>query len=684
MNESIHLNVNRVEKKLTLNPETPLLFALRNDLNLKGAKLGCGLEQCHACTVLIDGAAVPSCKIPVSQIEGLQITTLEGLGTPDNLHDLQAAFIDQQAIQCGTCVNGMIMAAEGLLRRERYPTDDQIKESLERNLCRCGVYDRVRRAIHLRTGREISKQWSVVSDELSEGREAGGGLSTESVEHEFDNLRSLKINPQLDSWIKIEDGGAVTVMTGKVEIGQGLKTAVAQIAAEELDVAFERINVIDADTRITPNEGITAGSMSMETTGRAIRQAAADARHILLKLAFEELEAETPAKELIVRDGTISDPVTGRQTDYWHLHADRPFGVAVSGVGQPKSPADYTVIGQPLERTDLVGKVTGTFEYLHDLELPNMVHARIVRPPRPTSVLKQIDLNSVSVKELNGVLKIVQDGSFLGVICEREEQAIWAAEKLYRLAEWEHVNATRDTHQNIYEVMRSSPSINFAVVDGIGVEGPPPERQPLTQNAIRATYHRPFGMHASLLPSVAVAHAEPDSDKMTLYVQTQGVFPQRDTIAPVLGIDPADLTVIHMEGAGCYGNNGADDCAMDTALLARAFPGRPIMLKWTRADEHGREPYTSPMIVEMAAELDEKGSITHWHHDVWSYTHLNRPTPGAEHSAFIAAQEIANGKPKPPEAPRYIRPWIQGGKNTKARALTSWPLRRSQRRRNEH
>ena len=185
MEKLVHLHVNGASRSITLDPETPLLFALRNDLANKGPKLGCALEQCHACTVLIDGAAVPSCKIPVSQVENLEITTIEALGTPDNLHDLQAAFIDQQAIQCGTCVNGMIMAAEGLLRRERYPTDEQIKEALERNLCRCGVYDRVRRAIHLRVGKELSKQWSVVSDQLSE-RNAFSAPELES-------LRSLGI-----------------------------------------------------------------------------------------------------------------------------------------------------------------------------------------------------------------------------------------------------------------------------------------------------------------------------------------------------------------------------------------------------------------------------------------------------------------------------------------------------------
>ncbi|MFT5196040.1 MAG: nicotinate dehydrogenase subunit B, partial [Candidatus Promineifilaceae bacterium] len=490
MEKAINLNINGATHEITLDPETPLLFALRNDLNLKGAKLGCGREQCHACAVLIDGTAVPSCKIPVKQVAGLEITTLEGLGTPDNLHPLQEAFIDQQAIQCGYCVNGMIIGAEGLLRRERYPSDEQIKEALERNLCRCGVYDRVRRAIHLRTGRELDKQWKVVSDRLSQEPKAGLALHArgdtgESAASLTEKLGSLKINPDLDSWIKIDSGGTVTVMTGKVEIGQGLKTAVAQIAADELDVAFERINVIDADTRITPNEGITAGSMSMETSGRAIRQAAADARHILLKLAFEELEAETPAAELQVTDGTVRDPLSGRETDYWHLHGGKPFAVEISGVGKLKLPKDYTVIGQPIERTDLLGKVTGTFEYIQDIELPDMVHARIVRPPGGSLVKGILTIDLKSVETLAGVLKIVRDGSFLGVICEREEQAVWAAEKLAEVVEWD--SSATLTHlpdeNNLYAHMRASPSIDFEVVNGKGVDAPLGDRLPKINRA---------------------------------------------------------------------------------------------------------------------------------------------------------------------------------------------------------
>jgi aerobic-type carbon monoxide dehydrogenase small subunit (CoxS/CutS family) len=323
MTEAITLTVNGGTYPLTVDPETPLLYILRNDLGLKGPKFGCGLEQCYACKVLIDGADVPSCKLPVQQAQGTQITTIEGLGTPDALHPLQEAFIAEQAIQCGYCVSGMIIAAQGLLNRTRYPTDEEIRTALEGNLCRCGVYDRVRRAIKLRIGRPV---WETIYEVV-----AAPPLSTLATPAQT-LPAPLQQTPDLDAWIRIDQSDTVTVFTGKVEIGQGLKTAIAQLAAEELDVTLDRIRVIMADTALTPNEGVTAGSMSLETSGNAVRQAAAEARQILLQLAHEELEAEGKPEDLMVQDGTVTDPVTGRQTNYWALFGGQRFGRQATGL----------------------------------------------------------------------------------------------------------------------------------------------------------------------------------------------------------------------------------------------------------------------------------------------------------------------------------------------------------------
>ena len=261
----ITLQVNGQTHHLEILPDTPLVYVLRNDLGLKGAKVGCEQEQCGACKVLVDGQAVPSCRLPVEQVEGLPVVTVEGLGQGDALHGLQDAFAEEQAMQCGYCAAGMIIAARGLLNRSRYPGDEQIREALADNLCRCGVYDRVRRAIKLRIGRPDPRP----KYEVRRIKAQAGG------DEARDLPRALVEAPELDGWVRVNEEETITLFTGKVEYGQGLKTAIAQIGAEELEVSLERVGVVMADTAQTPDEGLTVGSMSLETSGRAVRWAAA-------------------------------------------------------------------------------------------------------------------------------------------------------------------------------------------------------------------------------------------------------------------------------------------------------------------------------------------------------------------------------------------------------------------------
>ena len=232
--EPITLRVNSETRQLDINPETPLLYALRNDLGLKSAKYGCGTELCGACKVLVDGVDVPSCQLPVSHAADLEITTLEGLGGADDLHPLQETFLEEQAAQCGFCTAGMIIAAQGLLNRVRYPNDDEIRSALANNLCRCGVYDRVRRAIKLRIGRP----------ERDPIHEVTHPALPDSLARAQVTSPSLDTHPQLDDWIVFNEDRTVTVYSGKVELGQGIRTALAQIAADELDIALERIRVL--------------------------------------------------------------------------------------------------------------------------------------------------------------------------------------------------------------------------------------------------------------------------------------------------------------------------------------------------------------------------------------------------------------------------------------------------------
>jgi CO/xanthine dehydrogenase Mo-binding subunit/aerobic-type carbon monoxide dehydrogenase small subunit (CoxS/CutS family) len=640
MPETISLIVNDRAVEVNVDPATPLLYVLRNDLGLKGPKQGCHQEQCYACAVLIDGKATPSCQLEAAQAAGMSITTVEGLGSADALHGLQETMIEEQAIQCGFCATGMIISAQSLLNRTRYPSDDEIREALSTNLCRCGVYDRVRRAIRLRIGRPDA--------EITYEVRAAPPLPADWVnpDPQLGLSPSFGINPGLDAWIRIDEDETVTVLTGKVEIGQGLKTALAQIAAEELDVAMDRMRVIDADTHLTPNEGITAGSQSMQTSGLAVRQAAADARHFLLALAHEELETSTPPDQLQVEDGQISDPASGRSVSYWALFGGRRFGLPVTGVGQPKAPDEHTLVGKAVKRLDLPNKVTGMPSTVHDMELPGMVHGRVVRPPAYDARLLEVD--EEPVRNLPGVLALIRNGSFLAVVAEREDQAVVAAGALAAAARWHNPTALPN-QEAVYAHLRNHPGRSMLVRDGTAVdeEIPPPALAENAAQTLRATYLRPYQMHASLGASAAVAHEE--GGKLTVWVQTQGVFPQRAIISEVLGMDEADVHLVHVEGSGCYGHNGAEDAAMDAALLARALPGRPVSLKWSRADEHGWEPYGPAMVVEMEAALDDQGRIGAWNHDVWSYAHATRPRPGGPGSGLLAAWHLA--EPFEPQLP---------------------------------
>ncbi len=479
---------------------------------------------------------------------------------------------------------------------------------------------------------------------------------------------ALRRYPELDAWIQIQEDGTIVVLSGKVEIGQGIRTVIAQIAAEELDVSLERIQVVLADTGRTPDEGYTAGSNSTQGSGGAIRFAAAEARQVLLELAAEHLAA--PLERLTVHDGIIVDPVTENYVSYWDLLGGRPFRRQVTGRTRPKDPGQYILVGQPIPRLDIPAKVVGQPVFVDDMELPGMVHGRVVRPPAVNATLAAVD--RTGVERLPGVLAVVQDGSFLGVVARREEQAVRAAEALRQAARWQGETALL-SHQEIFEHLRSAPAQSLLVVDGTPVEDPIPPVAPPAEatQTLTAMYYRPFLMHAALGPSSALARWQ--EGRLTIWTHSQGVYPLRGALAQVLDMALEDIRVIHVEGPGCYGHNGADDAALDAALLARATPGQPVLLKWSREDEHRWEPYGPAMAVQIQASLDAQGRVVDWNHEVWSYPHSGRPRPHTDGSTLLAARHLARPILPPPSRPSRGR---HGGSHRNADPLYAFPRRR--------
>jgi nicotinate dehydrogenase subunit B len=448
---------------------------------------------------------------------------------------------------------------------------------------------------------------------------------------------NLNTNRRLDRWLRINRDGTVTVFPGKVEIGQGILTALAQIVAEELDVSYGRIRLAPADTTYSPNEGMTSGSQSITDGGVALRYAAAEARDLLLQRAAARLGVSL--EQLAVADGTVTSR-SGGSVSYWELATDDLLAREATAEIAPKPAAQHTVIGIAVPRRDIPAKVRGAPSYVHDLDPPGLLHGRIARPPSYDARLAGID--EAEVRALPGVVAVVRDGSFLGVVAEREEQAIRALIRLKRIARWEESTVLPET---------MDPRFLFKETTEDEVISEKRDAVAAARGAktLEAEYTRPYIAHASIGPSCAVARFE--GGRYTVWTHSQGIYPLRRDLAGVLGVEEGRIAVIHMDGAGCYGHNGADDAALDAALLARAMPGRPVRVQWTREDEFSWEPYGPAMVVKLKADLDAQGNVVGWTEDIWSNSHSTRPN-GLGGINLLAAWHLAQPfKPSPPRNP---------------------------------
>jgi CO/xanthine dehydrogenase Mo-binding subunit len=443
-------------------------------------------------------------------------------------------------------------------------------------------------------------------------------------------------NAALDTWIRVEADGKVRIASGKVELGQGIRTALAQIAAEELDIEIERVLMATVDTAYSPDESYTFSSISIMQSGKAIRAASAKAKRILLGLAAQRLNVS--AQLLTVKDGQFLNAGKPTGLDYWELLQGQDFNAAMPDDDARTKPWEqYRIVGQSVPRLDIPGKVFGAVAFLQDLRVPAMVHARVVRPPADRARLLSVD--SAAATRMPGVLKVVRNGQFLAVVAERELQADRAAGQLRRSARWqlaEDLPAAawlprwlKSTQTELHPVSERSGTAAGEVV-----------------RTVSASYSRAYQAHASISPSAAVA-LRTDKD-LTVWSHGQGMYPLRGAIARVVGLDESQVRCIHMEAAGCYGHNGADDAACDAAVIAMELPGRAVRLQWSRADEFAWEPYGPAMAIDIKAGLNSAGHIVDWHYDLWSCPHSTRPSGAEGAGTLIYAQHRENPLPIPP------------------------------------
>jgi nicotinate dehydrogenase subunit B len=444
---------------------------------------------------------------------------------------------------------------------------------------------------------------------------------------------------ELDGWLSIAADGTVTALTGKCEMGQGLYTAQAQLVAEELCVPMARIKLIQCVTGITPDQGVTSGAQShpQNFNHANLALAAATAREALLEMASKQWGV--PVERLTAENGVVRHGA--RTLAYGELIGGRKFNLSLSSTAKRKVAREWTVLGNPVKRLDMPDMVTGRYEYAHNVRVPGMAHGRVVRPPTVGATVGSVD--EASVSGLPGFIKVVTKKDFVGVVFEKQWQAVQAVNQLK--VTWKP-GPPLPPHATFYDHMRKLPSRDTLLVDSKDVDATLAK----AAQVVRSTYLHPYHMHGSIGASCAVADVK--ADGATIWSPTQGVYPQRDSCAMLLGMKPQQVKVIYARGSGCYGINGADTVSYDAALLSQAA-GRPVRVQLSRHDEMAHENFGLAFVVDQRVGLDSSGNIIAWDYDAWSPARGGRPgytQPGNQVTGFLA------GFPPAPFAPRSPAP----------------------------
>jgi nicotinate dehydrogenase subunit B len=408
---------------------------------------------------------------------------------------------------------------------------------------------------------------------------------------------------EVDSFLAVNGDGSVTVYCGKVDLGQGLRIAMRQIAGEELGIGVDMIKYVEGDTALTPDQGRTSGSNGIQRGGMQLRRAAATARQALIELAAQRLNAAPD--DLVAKDGEIKVKNGGAGIRFAELIGGRSFNLKLNSKAPLKDPATYTLVGKPLPRPDVPAKCTGGFTYMQDFSVPGMVHARVIRPPAIGA--KLIGVDEASIKDLPGA-SVVRIKDFLAVTADDEWTAVRAARALRaRWSEWSGLPA----QDKLIATLRADPQVTDEVLVTRGQQGPNAQNGAVSRSA---SYFWPMQSHGSIGPSCAVADVR--GDAATVWTASQGTHGNRKTFARFLGLPEEKVRLIYLDGAGCYGMNGHEDAAADAAIVSRAV-GRPVRVQWSRQDEHGWDPKGPPQLLDISGTIDPDGRILNWRTEMW-------------------------------------------------------------------
>ena len=620
---SSQLTVNGRTVTVTAPDSTPLLYVLRNDLGLKGVRTGCVIGECGACTVIADGASVRSCQIPLADATAMSIVTPEGLGTPAAPHPVQQAFLDEQAGQCGYCINGMIMTVAAAVESGSMSTEDDARACLEELICRCGTHTRILKAALRAAG--VQEQATTSAHGRVE-RQPGAVSGDEAAV-----LDIVERYPRIEQWLRLTDEGRVEVDAPKVELGQGIYGALRQIAASQLRLPLDMVVLAPTTTGRSVDLGHTAGSNSVEHGGIPLAYASVAFRRVLRERAAGLLGTTVDEVELS-ESGAVRN-ATGVTITWRDLHAAGRVTGRISTADAP----DWTAagVGVPLPRADLVPKLTGAAVYLHDLELPGMLHARALLPPAyDAQVANAPDLEQIAAAV--GARRVLRDGRIFLVVAEREDAAIRGLNRLRDAVSWSFDAPERPV--DAVALLRGLEGEDHQTRLDAGVA----ERLAAGRTH-SATYTKPYEAHAPMSPSAAVALS--DGETLRVWSHTQSPYPLRAELAALFGRDEDSVVVTHVEGPGAYGMNGADDAGALAALAALALPGTAVRYQHSMDDEFGWDPYGSAMIGDLEAAVDGDGRIAAYRHRSWTDSHYARPNGSGNRLAVAWLRDGGQGRP---------------------------------------
>jgi CO/xanthine dehydrogenase Mo-binding subunit/aerobic-type carbon monoxide dehydrogenase small subunit (CoxS/CutS family) len=623
-----------------------LLSALRDELGVTGPKPGCGEGECGACTVLIGRRAVPSCQVRAHEASGLRVTTAEGLAQDGLLHPVQQAWLETGAMQCGYCTAGWLTATAALLARVPRPTDERMAAELT-NICRCGTYPRIRRAVH--RAAELMLEPELLAPVPAAGAAAAGlpappvpwdlartdpgaftaampeGLMTVAASDAAGAGQDGYRGPN-DAWVHVGADGTVTAFSGKVEGGQGTRTALAMLVAEELGVEVGRVTVVMGDTGVVPYDAGTFGSRSMPLATPALRLAAAAARRLLTRAAAERFGL-APGR-LRAANGVIAGPDGAPSVSYAELVAGQRRCERVPAGAAGVTPADrWRVAGHDAPASGAPDVVTGVKRFPADLRVAGMRHGAVLRPPSHGATLISADTAAAAAQP---EVTVVADGPFVGVVAPTSaaaRAALALVDARWAAAAWDEPDPV--TPASLEAWLRAHQ------VDGAFEEAHGDVEAALRAGPVSLTarYHAAFIAHVPMEPRSALAHW-PGDGRLVVWTGTSTPFRARGELAAALGVPRESVQVAVPDYGGGFGGKHGSTVALEAARLARAA-GAPVHVQWTRQEEFQCSYLRPAAVIDVAAAAGPGGDLT-----AWSFTNLNSGAVGLQPPYRIPNQRL--------------------------------------------